>query len=124
MAYGFNDDKSKFDLDAMFVRFGGSANVAAKGAQQVVISQSRVSSAGIDNLANYAVVSAMYSTDGGATWHSDMETPIGNPTAFPSAIVTNFTSGGAIRIQLVNNTTVSATMTYRIVLMRLPSTSN
>lgn len=126
MPYGFNGDKSKYDLDQIANRFvvmeGASNNaITSGGISWVNINTQQAASAGIDDISNFVLVGLMYSTNGGATWRSDMEQGATDNTAYPPPVTValGYTANVPIHVQFKNSYASALTMNYRIVLMRI-----
>ena len=127
MPYGFNEDKSKCDLDQMigekFVVLEGStaSQVSSGGYSGVNITKQQLADAGITDIGKCVVVGAMYSWDDGAAWFTDIPQGANTNTAYPPLMVVTFgyTSAVPVRITFKNNYGSALTFKYRIVLMKL-----
>lgn len=127
MPYGFNEDKSKYDLAQMmgekFVVLEGStaSEVSSGSIGNVNITKQQLADAGISDVGNCVVIGAMYSWNDGAAWFTDIPQDANTNTAYPPAMVVTlgYTANTPVHISFKNNYGSALTFKYRIVLMKL-----
>lgn len=121
MAYGFNDDKSKFDITGLFVVIEGNVSVAGNSVASREYTAAQLRAYGVDDIADYAVISAMaYASTQMLTDY--YQTP--NKVEPPLVTVMLDSSGGYVPPMTVNvynhlDSAKQGGFDYRIVLMKI-----
>ena len=120
MAYGFNSDKSRYDIkhDDVVTVIARSEIIQPQGTDVIEFSQSDLDFYGIDDVDNYTVISSMWQWN--SSWytagadHDDIGYPI------PISVELNNYNTYPMQIHVYNSKTDEPfTVVCRIVLMRI-----